>query len=46
MNKYVLAIESFNLAIRIDYNYIEAHYNKGSCYFEMNQYELAIESFN
>jgi len=44
--KYKEAIEAFKLAVSIDIDFVEAHYNLGSAYDELDMNEEAIESIN
>ena len=38
-------IEEYKLAIQLDPSFVEAHYNLGDLFYELNRYEEAIEQF-
>ena len=40
------AIESFNKALELDFELLEAHSDKGKSYLLLKNYPLAIECFN
>jgi len=45
MKQYDLAIEDYDLAIKYNPSFTEAHYNKGNCMKELNEPAKAIECY-
>ena len=46
MGKYRNAIRSYNEAISFSNRYIDAYRNRAHAYFQLKEYEQAIENFN
>ncbi|MEO0934241.1 MAG: tetratricopeptide repeat protein, partial [Cyanobacteria bacterium J06641_2] len=46
LENYPNAIPDFTQAIEINPNYLDAYYNRGCCYFYIQDYQAAINDFS